>query len=100
MGGWRWEFGKLEAGGWKWEGGELDDDKRLAVEGVAAISLVFPAGFLAISLESICVLIINWIYRPVTVQTPGRWGSKTYWRVDLQPLETIAMVAIGTSGLR
>ena len=41
---------------------------RLAVEGVAAISLVFPAGFLAISLESICVLIINWIYARVTVR--------------------------------
>ena len=96
MGGWRWESWEVRSGGWKWEGG-LDDDKRLAVEGVAAISLVFPAGFFGHKPGVVCVLIINWIYRRVTVESLVG-GDQTYWRVDFQPLGNHSHGCDSTSG--
>ena len=68
-----WEFGKLEAG---LEVGriELDDDKGLLWKEWRHYRWYFLLAF-GHKPESICAMVIGSTAR-VTVQTPGRWGSK------------------------
>lgn len=53
----------------------------------------FLLAFLAISLESICVLIINWIYRPGDSADAWSVGIKNILASGFSTTETIAMVA-------